>query len=94
MYKCEDCGHIFEDGEQATWKEDYGETFFGCPICKGDCVEIKPCKICGSYEHDENEQYCDNCKERTKNKFNGMMEKEFTMEERKLINELYDGENI
>ena len=54
-YKCLECGHIFEDGEQATWREYMGEChgspaydeFCGCPLCKGDFEETKQCKICG-----------------------------------------------
>ena len=53
-YKCLDCGHIFEEGEQAIWEEHhpYGmgyaeEEFSGCPICAGDYEETKQCKICG-----------------------------------------------
>ena len=54
-FKCLDCGHIFEDGEQATWREYMGEChgspayeeFSGCPICKGDFEETKQCEICG-----------------------------------------------
>ena len=54
-FKCLECGHIFEDGEQATWREYMGEChgspaydeFCGCPLCKGDFEETKQCKICG-----------------------------------------------
>lgn len=53
-FKCLDCGHIFEEGEQARWEEHhpYGmgyaaESFSGCPICNGDFEETKQCEICG-----------------------------------------------
>ena len=53
-YKCLECGHIFEEGEQARWEEHhpYGmgyaaEEFSGCPICNGDFEETKQCEICG-----------------------------------------------
>jgi hypothetical protein len=47
IYKCVDCGHIFEEGEQAVWYEDRGEFWgvpcsermTGCPICNGDYEE-------------------------------------------------------
>ena len=53
-YKCLECGHIFEEGEQSRWEEHhpYGmgyaaEEFSGCPICNGDFEETKQCEICG-----------------------------------------------
>lgn len=70
-YKCLDCGHIFEDGEQAHWSESRGEfwghacseSMSGCPLCHGEYEESTPCEICGS-EHlsDElNGGVCDDC---------------------------------
>jgi hypothetical protein len=55
-YKCLECGHIFEDGEEAHWSESRGEFWgrpcseemTGCPLCKGDYAETEPCDICGS----------------------------------------------
>lgn len=61
-YKCLECGHIFEEGEQARWSENRGEywgspcseNMSGCPRCKGDYEETTLCEICGS-EHLEDE---------------------------------------
>ena len=45
MYRCEECGHLFEEGEQVVWIEKHGlsappyERFSGCPICKGTYSE-------------------------------------------------------
>lgn len=53
MYKCYDCGHIFEDGEQRVVKEDHGlpggfyERFSQCPVCGGDYDEAHYCADCG-----------------------------------------------
>ena len=100
MYRCEECGHLFEEGEQAKWTEMHGfshgdgEEWSGCPICKGDYEEIKPCKICGSYDHDYGEEYCNACKKDVQKRFSAFIEEEFTEEERKLLNELYDGEPL
>ena len=55
-YKCLECGNIFEDGEQAVWRESRGEfwgktcheTLSGCPLCKGAYEETVSCKVCGS----------------------------------------------
>ena len=53
-YKCLECGHIFEEGEQSRWEEHhpYGmgyaeEEFYGCPLCNGDYEETERCEICG-----------------------------------------------
>lgn len=53
VYKCLECGHIFESGEQAEWQETHGldcppyERWSGCPICKGGYEETEKCRICG-----------------------------------------------
>ena len=45
MYKCTECGNLFEEGEQAAWEETHGldsppyEKFSGCPVCKGGYEE-------------------------------------------------------
>ena len=58
MYlKCNDCGHIFEDEEQARWNESRGECFgvpcweefIGCPLCRGDYCEAEQCEGCGQW---------------------------------------------
>ena len=71
MYRCLECGHIFEDGEQAKWSESRGEFWGsacseevdGCPLCKGDYEEVYNCEICGSV-HTGDEIHggvCDDC---------------------------------
>ena len=72
-YKCLECGHIFDEGEQAIWEEHhpYGmgtasEEFSGCPVCKGDYEETKQCKFCkGEFLEEElNGGFvCDECLE-------------------------------
>jgi hypothetical protein len=75
-YICLDCGHIFEDGEQATYKENCGD-FWGntvyksyscCPLCGGEYEESTPCAICGSEQLEENlnGSICDECIDRYK----------------------------
>lgn len=77
MYKCLECGHLFEEGEQATWEESRGEFWGtscseemnGCPICKGDYEETKRCEICGGeFLKDElnGGLVCDDCLEEKK----------------------------
>ena len=69
MYRCCECGNLFEEGEQAVWEETHGldsppyEKFSGCPICKGDYEEVHQCKECGDW-HSEDELYdgwCEDC---------------------------------
>lgn len=74
MYRCENCGHLFEEGEQAVWYENYGaeiggEMFGGCPMCKGGYEEVHQCKECEEW-HTENELYsgwCEKCLRETIN---------------------------
>ena len=77
MFKCCECGHLFEDGEQAIWYENQGEChgriamekFCGCPMCKGDYEEVHQCKECGDW-HTEDELYsgwCEKCLRETIN---------------------------
>jgi hypothetical protein len=91
MFKCYECGHLFEDGEQARWTEPHGERCSGCPICAGGYTVVYPCKICGGYTE---EDYCEDCKADVKKRFENILDKEFTKEERELLNELYDGERL
>lgn len=68
MYKCLDCGHIFEEGEQVEWEERHGfddglyEKLSGCPLCNGEYEDTVPCKHCG-WEHSSDELYDGWCKE-------------------------------
>ena len=75
MYRCENCGHLFEEGEQAVWEERHGfdhgpyEEWSGCPICKGDYEEVHRCKECDEW-HTEDELYdgwCEKCLRETIN---------------------------
>ena len=69
MYRCENCGHLFEEGEQARWTEEYGEKWDGCPVCRGGYEEVHQCKECGEW-HTENELYdgwCEKCLRETIN---------------------------
>lgn len=46
-YKCLECGHIFERGEEKYWRESYGEEMCGCPLCGGSFEETRKCAVCG-----------------------------------------------
>ena len=69
MYRCCECGNLFEEGEQAVWEETHGldtppyEKWSGCPVCKGDYEEVHQCRDCGDW-HTEDELYdgwCEKC---------------------------------
>ena len=67
MYKCSNCGEIFE--EPNSIKEDWGETFYVCPYCDDDYEEAHQCKECEEW-HTEDELYdgwCEKCLRETIN---------------------------
>ena len=77
MYRCENCGHLFEEGEQAVWYENQGEChgvtamerFSGCPLCHDDYNEVYQCNECGDW-HYADELYscwCEKCLRETIN---------------------------
>lgn len=69
MYKCLECGHIFDIGEEAHWEENHGldcgpyEEWTGCPLCNGSYEETVRCKQCqGEFLEDElTEGLCEEC---------------------------------
>ena len=71
MYRCCECGNLFEEGEQAVWYENQGEChgvtamerFSGCPICHEDYEEVHQCKECGECHSDDElyEGWCEKC---------------------------------
>ena len=78
-YKCLKCGHIFEEGEQAVWKESRGEfwgmpcheVMSGCPICRSEYGKTNRCSICQSeqLEEDLHGGVCDDCIDVYRNNF-------------------------
>ena len=69
MYRCENCGHLFEEGEQARWTEDHGEKWDGCPLCRGGYEEVRQCQECDEW-YTEGELYagwCEKCLRETIN---------------------------
>lgn len=69
MYRCEKCGHLFEEGEQAVWTEKHGEKWSGCPLCCGGYEEVHQCQECDEW-HTEDELYdgwCEKCLRETIN---------------------------
>ena len=75
MFRCCECGNLFEEGEQATLEERHGldsppyEKWSGCPVCKGGYEEVYQCEECGDW-HTEDELYdgwCEKCLRETIN---------------------------
>ena len=69
MYKCNDCGLIFDDDEMYVVKEKHREVdnmdveyFYHCPNCgSGDFEEAAMCDKCGEW-HSNDGPLCDDCK--------------------------------
>lgn len=59
-YKCLECGHIFDEGEEWRWVESHGEHMAGCPICGCAYDEACQCDKCGAY-HLSDELYSGLC---------------------------------
>lgn len=89
MYKCEECGLIFE--KPRKYIDDTGEKLLVCPDCIGDYEEIHQCE-CGEIISID-EKMCKNCKKDTIVKFKGLL-KQFDEEQLEYINEYYEGEEI
>lgn len=97
MYRCLGCGHLFEDGEQKTYRENVGEChgapaymdYSVCPVCGEEYEEVKPCKICEGYETMETgEDFCENCKKEVKGKYYKLLGEKFDKEEIELLRDL------
>ena len=96
MYRCNECGNLFKEGEQAIWYEHhpYGmgtasEEFSGCPLCKGGYEEIKPCIVCGEHKQDLEEGICEECRKAFKVRFDEALHNNFTEKEIKILLALY-----
>lgn len=61
MYRCKECGHLFEEGEQKKRYEDNGEEWQCCPLCSGDFEEAETCEICGAAAEELHGGVCDEC---------------------------------
>jgi RecJ-like exonuclease len=98
MYRCEDCGHLFENGEQKFINENLGECHGFpvskmkevCPICSGNFKTAIPCKICGTYENVEDD-FCTSCIKDMQRTVDAFVEKTFSKEEKELFESIYGG---
>ena len=98
MYKCKDCGNVFDEGEEQMSMEHMGECHgfpayeksYGCPHCGGNYEEIEPCKICGSYEVETSEEFCEDCVADMRKKFDKFLQ-DLTDEEKECLNIICEG---
>lgn len=102
-YRCLDCGHIFEEGEENTYKQrlgNYGndtvlEELKVCPKCGGDYEEAKRCAICDEYAHLYfGKKYCYSCGKQVRERLTNFVDENFSDEERDCLNIIFDGEWI
>ena len=101
MYKCLNCGHLFEEGEQIVSEGLMGEChgmkvyerYEMCPVCKSEYKEASCCSMCGEYFIGEDD-YCEDCKKSVVEKFRKILKNNFTMQEIELLDEIFDGESL
>lgn len=63
VFRCQECGHIFEEGEQSNWTEPYGERMSGCPLCDSPYEEAHMCRVCNEYSKVNSNGVCTECYE-------------------------------
>lgn len=66
MFKCTECGHIFDEPKMWSEKHEDGlpyETLSACPNCGEHFEEAKQCEICGGWftKDDLTMGVCDEC---------------------------------
>lgn len=93
MYRCEECGNIFEEGEEKHWVEDYGEELAGCPCCCGAYSPVYQCKCCGAYRVEYLNDYCDECRLDAYKTFNYFIES-LSLDEREMLKDVDIGEML
>ena len=66
-YKCLECGHIFEEGEERVYVQHHDldrpteEIFAYCPRCGGDYEEAELCERCDAAAEELYEGWCEEC---------------------------------
>ena len=92
MYKlkCQNCGFVY-DGYVELFKN--GEE---CPSCKRyKFQEVEYCDLCGEHEVVKtHELCCQECESEIKEHFQKLLNENFTKAEIKILNEIYDGEEL
>ncbi len=94
MFKCLECDHLFEEGEQREWVEPHGECLSGCPICGGAFTEIKPCPLCMGYKKITKYEVCEDCLDELKIRAKDALHREFDREEWDVVQELIERDEL
>lgn len=67
-------------------------TLATCPDCAScDIMKGISCPLCGRYAKRD---YCDDCKQNLKSRFHELLQANFTQEEIKALNEIFDGKEL
>ena len=97
-YICLEYGHVFEDPvryQQPHFELDDcpQEVFTGCPFCGGEYEETTVCKKCGMIIGITQGKYglCPWCEEDAEERFQKLLEENFTAEELEFLNVQYEG---
>lgn len=63
MYRCVECEHLFEDGEELIYTESHGEKLKVCPCCRGGFEVVHQCDKCRNWfsEDELYEGMCADC---------------------------------
>lgn len=88
MYKCYDCGYVFEEPKEYSEDRTPGgvfeggsfiEHYTGCPSCSGAYDEVVECDGCGEFVYrssltaTDDGEYCDLCMEEMEEDEDGEM---------------------
>lgn len=87
--RCRNCG---KDGFLPVVYAEEAYSREHCPACDSDRVEWgNACPLCGRYADVD---YCDDCKQNLESSMRELLRANFTPEEIKALNTVYDGKEI
>ena len=100
MYICNDCGHVFDDGESQTERDYRGEChgspsyeeYRVCPVCGGNYDEAVKCAECGDYAavSDLESGICPDCVKRTDKELRAVLLNCFSPAQREYLEDSYE----
>jgi hypothetical protein len=95
MKYCNGCHDVFGDDDFVIIGKDE-EREAVCPHChEWDVSDAVQCEVCGEwFGENEIDNACDECISNLVDKFNELLKDNFTTDERKILNEIYDGKEF